>query len=488
MSNNMDTKARYNEFTTREGWFVKTFHVRLFTLSSQMYGVGRMMRRFDWGMQSAIGLAVPDNTLTYVWNKIEMSETRAEFLRRVHDGDFFERFESDFFDAWENFVAEEKLFLSKRESFTIDEHYTRAMALVETESVVAEIGYLNDCFLSFGGEDWLAPLLLREIPETVDDRNELVLALVAPNDFSYVQEEERALLAVASHPMERWPQLLQEHSDAWHWIDYSYFESPRQTIDQLQQRLEEMRGDGDPQKVLDVQERLRLDRQTRKAAIMDEHKFSKEGRRVVDFSSRLSHLTDVRKQGAMRLSAVLFVLLRHMEQELDVPYDRLAWLVQMDGATTISDIPWDRLEERQRNGVIQLYSNGEYGEIPGTEFPNIDMGVFHEKSKSGALKGQVAFAGEVTGTVRIVQSRTEFAHFEDGDILVTNQTTPEFVSLMKRAGAVVTEQGGITCHAAILSRELKKPCVIGVEHVTNVLENGMTVVVDAHKGEVTIIE
>lgn len=71
---------------------------------------------------------------------------------------------------------------------------------------------------------------------------------------------------------------------------------------------------------------------------------------------------------------------------------------------------------------------------------------------------------------------------KEGDNLVTEMTRPEFVSIMHRAGAILTDEGGLTCHAAIVSRELRKPCIVG----TRVLKDGDFVEVDANKGIVRI--
>ncbi|MEY2664432.1 MAG: hypothetical protein RIT04_240, partial [Candidatus Parcubacteria bacterium] len=78
--------------------------------------------------------------------------------------------------------------------------------------------------------------------------------------------------------------------------------------------------------------------------------------------------------------------------------------------------------------------------------------------------------------------------FEDGSVLVTSMTRPEFVPLMKKAIAIVTDEGGITCHAAIVSRELKKPCIIGTKVATQVLKDGDMVEVDANSGIVRILK
>jgi phosphohistidine swiveling domain-containing protein len=98
------------------------------------------------------------------------------------------------------------------------------------------------------------------------------------------------------------------------------------------------------------------------------------------------------------------------------------------------------------------------------------------------LRGQGACHGKAKGAVRIISNPRMQKTFHKGEILVTNMTAPDFVPLMEKAGAVVTDLGGITCHAAIVAREMGKPCVIGTRIATKVLKNGDLVEVNATKG------
>ncbi len=104
------------------------------------------------------------------------------------------------------------------------------------------------------------------------------------------------------------------------------------------------------------------------------------------------------------------------------------------------------------------------------------------------LFGQTACLGKVTGTVRIVNDVADMRKMNRGDILVSIATNPDVVPAMKLAGAIVTEQGGITSHAAIVSRELGTPCVIGTKVATKVLRDGDTVEVDANEGVVRVVK
>lgn len=101
------------------------------------------------------------------------------------------------------------------------------------------------------------------------------------------------------------------------------------------------------------------------------------------------------------------------------------------------------------------------------------------------IKGQVGNKGIATGKVKVILANTEFDKMEIGDVLVTTMTTPDFVILMQKASAIVTDIGGLLCHAAIVSREINKPCVIGTKNGTQILKDGDMVEVDANKGTVT---
>lgn len=111
-----------------------------------------------------------------------------------------------------------------------------------------------------------------------------------------------------------------------------------------------------------------------------------------------------------------------------------------------------------------------------------------ENKEVNEIKGQTACMGKATGKVRIIIRPSDMHKMNKGDILVSIATDPDIVSAMKKAAAIVTEQGGVTSHAAIVSRELNIPCVIGTKIATKVLKDGDLVEVDASKGIVKILK
>lgn len=111
-----------------------------------------------------------------------------------------------------------------------------------------------------------------------------------------------------------------------------------------------------------------------------------------------------------------------------------------------------------------------------------ETGGMSEDKAEVLLKGAAASLGATFGPVKIIHKPTEIDKIEEGDVLVTEMTTPDFVPAMRKAIAIVTDTGGRTCHAAIVSRELGIPCVVGTGTATHILKNGQIITVDGAKG------
>ncbi len=110
-----------------------------------------------------------------------------------------------------------------------------------------------------------------------------------------------------------------------------------------------------------------------------------------------------------------------------------------------------------------------------------------DSKNSRIIKGQIANRGKITGRVKIVRRNNDMLKIKKGDIVVSPMTTPAIVSGLKKASGIVTDEGGMLCHAAVISRELNIPCVIGTKIATKVLKDGDLVEVDANKGVIKIL-
>lgn len=107
-----------------------------------------------------------------------------------------------------------------------------------------------------------------------------------------------------------------------------------------------------------------------------------------------------------------------------------------------------------------------------------------EKKKKIILSGMPASPGTAKGKVKIVLSPKETNKMKEGEILVTVMTNPLYVTAIQKAKAIITDVGGMICHAAIVARELGIPCVVGTKNATKKLKDGMEVIVDGSEGKV----
>ncbi len=139
------------------------------------------------------------------------------------------------------------------------------------------------------------------------------------------------------------------------------------------------------------------------------------------------------------------------------------------------DIEW--AEENGEMFIVQARP------VTVTEAVEIGVGLPSEKALV-LLEGSPAGPGVSCGPVKVVFDPANIDQVLEGDILVAEMTTPDFVPAMKRAAGIITDRGGRTCHAAIVSRELGIPCVVGAGDATQVLSTGQTVSVDGSRGRV----
>ena len=143
-----------------------------------------------------------------------------------------------------------------------------------------------------------------------------------------------------------------------------------------------------------------------------------------------------------------------------------------------------RLEMTEAGKAFVYYSNGKKEEIDFVDDPTklineIELSGQEEKT----IKGTIAYGGVVKGIARLIFSNDiSKVKFNDGDIIVASSTNPALTPLMRKASAFVTDEGGMMSHAAILSRELHRPCVVGTKTATKLLKDGDLIEVDGDNG------
>ena len=147
---------------------------------------------------------------------------------------------------------------------------------------------------------------------------------------------------------------------------------------------------------------------------------------------------------------------------------------------SLSDYP---ITQRKNGGLYFHDWNGESIFLVGDEADQLYNAINPDVKDTNEVQGRTAMGGKVKGIARVILDPKN-AKIGKGEILITGMTRPDYLPLMQIASAFVTDEGGVTCHAAIIARELGKPCVIGTKIATKVFKDGDIVEVDADNGVV----
>ena len=195
-----------------------------------------------------------------------------------------------------------------------------------------------------------------------------------------------------------------------------------------------------------------------------------------------THRTDVMN----RVSYECIPMLTRVGKKAWLSYEDVLFCTKDEVLTAV--FPEKKILQLRKRGHAMLAEDTGVRCIIGKEYSYV-KGMFYENPGSNTLiKGIGASKGRVQGSARIVLGQADFPKVHQDDILIACMTTPEFAPLLRKVAAFVTDEGGITCHAAIISREMKKPCIIGTKIATKVFKDGDLVEVDANKGIVKILK
>lgn len=187
-------------------------------------------------------------------------------------------------------------------------------------------------------------------------------------------------------------------------------------------------------------------------------------------------------------------LLQLAAKEMGVAFEETKYFLSKEifqALDKLESIDVKKIIKDRRNGFVMMMLGGRQYALYGHEGHELSQWIDRELNKIDEsireFKGQIACKGVAKGKVRIALEPAQAHELEVGEILVCPMTNPDYVPAMKRSVAIITDEGGLLSHAAIMSREFNKPCVIGTKIATKLLKNGMMVEVDANSGIIKII-
>lgn len=217
--------------------------------------------------------------------------------------------------------------------------------------------------------------------------------------------------------------------------------------------------------------------------------------------NNLEDLGRLKIEGRKVLNAFIFKngvidnLLNSISLTLGIDYDDLHFMYERELISLFDKKGYDKdkIDMRKKTFGVSIIGN-HYSEMDPKEVIT-SLSVLYQVDESKPLKGMIANKGIARGKVAIAEMmadpeaiRKVHEKMNKGDILVAHTTSPELMSLCHLASAIVTDQGGMLSHAAVISRELNKPCIVATENATLLLKDGDFVEVDANNGIVRKIK
>lgn len=215
-------------------------------------------------------------------------------------------------------------------------------------------------------------------------------------------------------------------------------------------------------------------------------------RTLLERIHQLTETTDQRKELEFQLHVVFHRILHRLAIKLGVEDKNLKFILPEE-FPTYRDSPHELMQlakERENSTWIVQYTPDGPVSSMGDEARTLEKELISGLEEVVHIKGSIGSKGSgglIQGVAKILLSPREIEKIMPGDILVTSMTSPEFVPAMRRSAAIITDEGGITCHAAIVSRELGLPCIIGTKNATKILKDGDRIEMDVVSGNVRVI-
>lgn len=379
--------------------------------------------------------------------------------------------------------------LSNKELKEINENYSQKMLDANKWGLFISILEYENNILSDNLEKYL-----KEQSEKLGRKinfAESFATLVTPLKDNLMQKELKEYHALLEHAKNKNHNDLDEkiraHTKKYCWIRYNY-EGPAFSEKDLREKIK-----------ADLESKKPIPKRKTKQEIMQEQEkiektleITPEWKRIFFLAREFMYWKTMRRDTQSFAFFVFEGFQRELAKRTGISLKEARQLhykevnAILDGQKTADS---NELLQRQKHSIY-LLENGKTEILCGKNAAQKALEIIEEEfdDKIKELKGNCAMPGRVIGIAKIINSQKEFFKLKESEIIVSFATTPDMSAIIKKAAAIVTDQGGITCHAAIVSRELKIPCIVGTKTATKIICDGEKIEVDASNGIVRRLE
>jgi phosphoenolpyruvate synthase/pyruvate phosphate dikinase len=269
--------------------------------------------------------------------------------------------------------------------------------------------------------------------------------------------------------------LIKNHETKFGWLSFYWFAGKKYTKEDIIKRLEKI----DLSNILEEEQKEYHDEIKCSNTIKS---LDIKNRKILDTITILRELSYAHTADVELICQSGFFIrpiFEEIAERKNIPIEDLWFLTKEE--LFEKDIS-EKIEQRKK-GHMALLKDGVFSILTGEDYQKIKKEL-KEEIKADHAKGMPVQPGIIKGKAKVIAGRKDYHLIEDGDILITSMTTPDAVPLLTKVKAIITDEGGVLCHAAIIARELKIPGIIGTKIGTQIFKTGDLVEVDANKGVV----
>ncbi|MFH1587948.1 MAG: PEP-utilizing enzyme [Candidatus Diapherotrites archaeon] len=299
----------------------------------------------------------------------------------------------------------------------------------------------------------------------------------------YIEEETELLELALKRKSKNFNALLERHVKKW---DKMAFGGSHKLLakEQFMQRINESKN---PLKELNEKKQKKIHAEKEIQKLIKMLEFSEKEKRLLVTIRKFLYQ---RTREDCLISVQEFIFMKFFREIAKRNHDiSLSQAEKMTIDETISVLSGKKINEHELNERKKACLIVQFKEkqivVSGEKAEKLHKKIIKDvapKKFSGILQGQTGHPGKATGKARLIQHITHLDELKPEEILVTTSTNPSFVIAMKKAKAIITDEGGITSHAAIVARELKKPCIVGTKYAMQFLKTGDLIEVNATEG------
>ena len=325
-------------------------------------------------------------------------------------------------------------------------------------------------------QDWLNKIINKKIKDT-QKRIDYFQVLCSPTKSTKLLEAKNDLRKIAEiikkKDSKKAEDLIKKYTLKFRWLGYDTGIGKDLTIEETKSKISSI-----------LKQNISEDKNNNHAEIVNKLNLGNADKKLLNLMSELIYLRTYRAESNMIAGSDTRPLIEELARRFNTSYENLTQLTLGEIKNSISSKKIDLAEiEKRKNKYGMLMINGKNKIYSGDDVDKIE-----EKTEVpediAELKGLVANHGNAQGRVKIVLNNSDFKKVKLGDVLVTKMTNPHFIVVLEKCSGIVTDIGGITSHAAIIARELNKPCIIGTQIATKVFRDGDLIEIDTKNGVV----